>query len=163
MEPPLDSSPTACSNALTSLAALFELINAPNPRRGAWASDGTIVFSASVGPMRSVSANGGSATDVTALLQGQTGHRWPQFLPDGRRFLFYAMGEVKVRGVYVGSLTDKAVQRVSEGVSPFALLYPGHVLLASQGALWSRRLAPDYATFEGDFTRSHPVCSSTAT
>ena len=126
------------------------LTNAPNPRRGAWASDGTIVFSASVGPMRSVSANGGSATDVTALLQGQTGHRWPQFLPDGRRFLFYAMGEVKVRGVYVGSVTDKTAQRVSEGVSPFALLYPGHVLLASQGALWFRRLARDYATFEGD-------------
>ena len=40
------------------------------------------------------------------LLHGQNSHRWPQFLPDGRRFLLFTLGRPDVRGVYLGSTAD---------------------------------------------------------
>jgi Tol biopolymer transport system component len=119
------------------------LASAPNPRRGAWSSEGTIIFGASVGPLYQVPAGGGAITAATNLLPGQAGHRWPQFLPDGRSFLVFAMGASNVRGVYVGSLGDREVRRVLETDSAFTFMSPAYLLLARQGALWAQRLSAD--------------------
>jgi len=35
-----------------------------------------------------VSAAGGIAAPATELIKGERGHHWPQFLADGRHFLF---------------------------------------------------------------------------
>jgi hypothetical protein len=51
------------------------LASAPNPRRGAWNSEGTIIFGASVGPLYKIRADGGAVTEATNLLPGQAGHR----------------------------------------------------------------------------------------
>jgi dipeptidyl aminopeptidase/acylaminoacyl peptidase len=126
------------------------LASAPNPRRGAWNSEGTIIFGASVGPLYKVPADGGAITEATKLLPGQAGHRWPQFLPDGRRFLLFAMGAANVRGVYLGSLADKEVRRVLETDSAFAFMSPASLVLARQGALWAQRLIPDLTRPEGE-------------
>jgi hypothetical protein len=107
------------------------LASAPNPRRGAWSSEGTIIFGASVGPLYQVPADGGAITAATNLLPGQAGHRWPQFLPDGRRFLVFAMGAANVRGVYVGSLGDREVRRVLETDSAFTFMSPAYLWLAN--------------------------------
>ncbi len=95
------------------------LAPAPNPRNGTWNRDGTIVFGGvGMGPLHRVPAGGGSVTQVTDLLASQTSHRWPQFLPDGRRFLLMALGTPEVRGLYVGSLDDRTVPKgVGPGVS----------------------------------------------
>jgi Tol biopolymer transport system component len=60
---------------------------------GAWSPSGDILFSASSGPIYRVPASGGQATAVTALdgSRGETAHRYPFMLPDGRRFLFLAL------------------------------------------------------------------------
>ena len=59
-----------------------------------WNADGVIVFAPSQSnyPLSRVSATGGAVTAATTLGAQQTGHSWPYFLPDGRRFLFYAGG-----------------------------------------------------------------------
>jgi eukaryotic-like serine/threonine-protein kinase len=117
------------------------LASAPQPRRGAWNRDGIIVYGAgSVGPLFSVPADGGGVQQVTSLLPGQTHHRWPQFLPDQRRFLLFALGTAEVRGLYVGSLDDRAITRLSDRESAYGFLPPAHVLLARQGALWAGAL-----------------------
>jgi len=126
------------------------LASAPNPRRGAWNSEGTIIFGASVGPLYKVPADGGAVTEATNLLPGQAGHRWPQFLPDGRRFLLFAMGAANVRGVYLGSLADKEVRRVLETDSAFAFMSPAYLVLARQGALWAQRLTADLTRPDGE-------------
>jgi Tol biopolymer transport system component len=91
------------------------LAKAPQPRRGSWNRDGTIIFGAgSVGPLYRVPADGGAVEQATDLLPGQTNHRWPHFLPDGRRFLLSSLGTTDVRGVYRGSLGERRVQRVSD-------------------------------------------------
>ena len=90
------------------------LANAPGGRGGTWNADGAIVFAPSTtsGLMR-VSATGGTPTTVTTLGSGQGSHRLPQFLSDGRRFLFFvALGQVQTRGVYVASLDGGEPVRV---------------------------------------------------
>ena len=66
----------------------------------------------SIGPLQSVPADGGAVKGVSRLVQGQASHRWPQFLPDGRRFLFFSLGVPDQRGVYLASLDDTRVQRI---------------------------------------------------
>jgi eukaryotic-like serine/threonine-protein kinase len=69
------------------------LARAPDPRGGAWNADGTIVFSpAGSGPLQRVSASGGTPTTLTRLVEGETNHRWPQFLPDGRTLQYFSFG-----------------------------------------------------------------------
>jgi serine/threonine protein kinase len=70
---------------------LNELASAPSGYGGTWAPDGTILFSPDErGPIFRVSASGGDAAPVTALdkSRGDEAHRFPQFLPDGRHFVF---------------------------------------------------------------------------
>ena len=67
------------------------IADAPNGFGGAWGSDGTILFSPDQrSPVYRVSASGGESKPVTTLdaAAGEQAHRWPQFLPDGRHFVF---------------------------------------------------------------------------
>jgi Tol biopolymer transport system component len=122
---------------------------APNANRGAWSDQGIIMFGASAGPLSRVSAQGGAVQAATALLTGQSSHRWPQFLPDGRHFIFLALGLPDVRGLYLGSLDSTNITRVMEGEYGFVFRPPSHLLLAHQGALWAQKLKPDYTGIEG--------------
>ena len=59
-------------------------------RGGSWGRDGTILFAPDIfAPIYKVPESGGTPAAVTALdRQREKGHRWPFFLPDGRRFLY---------------------------------------------------------------------------
>ena len=60
---------------------------------GTWSRAGVIVMKLQDRPVLSrVSADGGPATPATTLdaAREETIHTWPQFLPDGRRFLYVA-------------------------------------------------------------------------
>jgi Tol biopolymer transport system component len=59
-------------------------------------------------PIFRVSTSGEAPVALTAVAQGETGHRFPQFLPDGRRFLYFRSSSDPNRaGVYVGALDVK--------------------------------------------------------
>ena len=50
---------------------------------------------------------------MTKPAGGQSSHRWPEFLPDGRRFLFYeSVGLRDTRGVYLGELNGNEPRRI---------------------------------------------------
>jgi Tol biopolymer transport system component len=81
---------------------------------GAWsaAGGGTIVFGTPEGISR-VSAEGGPAAVITELGQGETGHFWPSFLPDGNHYTYLAWSEdAATRAVYLGSLDTKDRQKL---------------------------------------------------
>ena len=62
---------------------------------GAWNGEGVIVFAPeSRSPLYRISASGGTPSPATELdsHSGETSHRFPWFLPDGRHFLFGASG-----------------------------------------------------------------------
>ncbi|HVF47200.1 MAG TPA: protein kinase, partial [Pyrinomonadaceae bacterium] len=77
-------------------------------RGGSWSSNGTIIFTPGVTEeLFKIAATGGVAEPVTTLdeKRGQTSHRWPDFLPDGRHFLYFGRGNNKeLEGIFVGSL-----------------------------------------------------------
>jgi Tol biopolymer transport system component len=75
-----------------------------------WNSEGVIVAGSSISgnPILRVSASGGQATPITALAPGDTFHAWPQFLPDGKHFLYERVSaDPGKAGVYIGSLDAK--------------------------------------------------------
>jgi hypothetical protein len=85
-----------------------------DPRGGSWGKDGTILFSpTTTSSLFRVPATGGPATQLTELDKdrGQTSHRWPSFLPDGVRYLYFGRGnKSEVEGIYAGSLESAEKQ-----------------------------------------------------
>jgi Tol biopolymer transport system component len=76
---------------------------------------GGIVFATTGNlPLRRMPAGGGTPVPITALGPGETAHRFPQFLPDGRRFLYLRVSNDRNRmGVYVGSIDSKPEEQSS--------------------------------------------------
>jgi Tol biopolymer transport system component len=112
--------------------------DANNGLGGTWSSDGVIVFAPTpTGILYHVSAEGGEATPVTALNEErqENSHRWPQFLPDGHHFLFFARSPREENsGIYLGSMGSKEVKRLLSA-DHAAYVQPGFLLYVREGAL----------------------------
>jgi len=132
------------------------LADAPTGRGGAWSDDGVILFTPTnrVDPtdvLMQVSAVGGTPRPVTHHAAGQASHRWPQFLPDGRRFLFLSThGRADANGVYLGSLDGREPIRLLPTESAALFAPPDHLLVVRQGVLRAIRFNPDRGTIDGD-------------
>ena len=66
-----------------------EICDIQDSRGGTWGSKDVIVFAGTNGgPLSKVSPSGGPVTPATSLDagRGETGHRFPSFLPDGDHF-----------------------------------------------------------------------------
>jgi serine/threonine protein kinase/Tol biopolymer transport system component len=114
-------------------------------RGGTWSRDGTILFSGAPGPIRRVSATGGVPTTVTKVKSPpELSHNWPQFLPDGRHFLYWLFAQVPDREkgtVIIASLDDTpdSTQRRRLLASDFMAVYSaGHVLFEREGVLMAQ-------------------------
>jgi Tol biopolymer transport system component len=74
---------------------------------GSWNDQNVIVFRRDdASGLYRVDADGGTPTPVTTLdtKNGETGHGFPSFLPDGRHFVYTAFNDLAPRGVFVGSI-----------------------------------------------------------
>ena len=120
-----------------------ELCAARDARGGAWGSQNIIVFAPSnAGALMTVSGNGGEPKPATALdaARGETGHRFPSFLPDGRHFLFAALPMKNLQfDLFVGSLDDTTV-RTPVGTAEGAAVYadPGYIIFPRKGVLFAQ-------------------------
>jgi Tol biopolymer transport system component len=119
---------------------------------GTWNRDGTILYSSPLfGPISRISvSNGGPAlptgTSVTrAERPRQRSHRFPQFLPDHRHFLYYVGGSAEARGVYVGDLGGVEPRRLLDADTA-AVYASGHLLFVRQGALIAQAFDPTSLT-----------------
>src|SRR6184192_2777921 len=80
---------------------------------GAWNSAGLILFTVGGSlELFKVPATGGEPVRVTQRQSGESGHSSPQFLPDGRHFLYYVGGGPEIRGEYVGQFDGSERQRL---------------------------------------------------
>ncbi len=81
-----------------------------NGRGGAWSRDGIIVYSPRLSsPLWKVAATGGEPVPATLLDSGRgdARHNFPEFLPDGRHFLFFVHSTDPQRsGPHIGSIDD---------------------------------------------------------
>ena len=94
--------------------AVLTLCDVATPRGGAWGANDTIVFAPSnVAGFSQVSAAGGEPQVLTKLKEGETNHRWPQFLPDGKTILYsIGIGGVPDDGHIAVLRLDTGEQRV---------------------------------------------------
>jgi eukaryotic-like serine/threonine-protein kinase len=103
-------------------------------------TDGVILFAPSqASPILRVPASGGVPSPVTKLAQGEAGHLFPQFLPDGKRFLFFANGGVRP-GIYVQALGsgERSFLLATRGRASFAP--PDYVLFMSDNNLLAQHV-----------------------
>ncbi len=120
------------------------LAPAPNGRGGAWSHDGVILFSPSTqGGLYRIPAGGGDATPLTTLEPSryEASHRWPQFLPDDRHFLYFVQSTFPgSHGIFYASLDAPvpAQQVVATGLNA-AYVPPDHLLYIVDEALMSTR------------------------
>jgi serine/threonine protein kinase len=120
------------------------LVDAPGAYTATWNREGTVVFM--LAPNRGsglyqIPASGGAAVPVTTLDQtrGETAHAWPQFLPDGRHFLYTAHSrQTEHHGVvYVGSLDSGDRVRLFKADSRAEYAWPGFLLYVQGSAFVS--------------------------
>ena len=110
-------------------------------------------FGALGSPISRVAANGGPVAPVTRLEHGQTSHGWPAFLPDGRRFLYHAIGGDAGRGaVYAASLDSSAVTRILDADTNALFVVPDSLLFMKAGALLRQPLDVARLAIRGDAT-----------
>ena len=67
-------------------------------------------------------------------------HQFPQFLPDGRHFLYYTL-DAKPPGVHVGQLDGSETKRLLDG-GPAVFVPTGHLLFPRQGTLFAQAFDP---------------------
>jgi len=128
-------------------------------RGGSWGADGTIVFGPAAGPLQRVAALEGVSAPLTRLdpANGETAHRWPQLLPDGRHFVYFVRSTKPSRmGLYLGTL-DRPDEKVFIVETNTAGLYspphgstPGQVLWIRSGALMAQPFDPDRGRLSGE-------------
>ncbi|HXW07734.1 MAG TPA: protein kinase [Vicinamibacterales bacterium] len=123
---------------------------------GTWNRDGVILYSGPLfGPISRIpGSSGGSAPaaarEVTrAERPRQRTHRFPQFLPDQRHFLYYVGGHADARGVYVGDLGGAEPRRLLDADTA-AVYASGHLLFVRQGALVAQAFDPVSLALAGD-------------
>jgi len=127
------------------------IADAPAPTGGAWGPDGTIIFSPDEGPIFRVDASGGAVEKVTELDTAEEAHRWPAFLPGGRRFVF--QGDATRREDHhlkIGDLDAGVVATLVSAITNPAFAPPDRLLFVRAGSLMVQRLDLDKLTLEGE-------------
>ena len=120
----------------------LRIADAPEGFGATWGRDGTILFTPQYGPIYRVPATGGTPQPVTTLNSSreEVSHRWPQFLPDGRHFLFYVFSHTPENdGTYVVSLEGGEPKLIVRGESDAVYAPPGYLLFVGQGQLMAQR------------------------
>ena len=125
---------------------------AGNGKGGSWNQNGEVLFTADYNaPIQVVAAVGGSPRPVTSL-EGDTGfdsHRHPQFLPDGRHFLYLARraggGDCEIR---MASL-DGSPAKVIMNQAAMVQYASGNLLFLNQQILMAQPFKPDTGELSG--------------
>jgi serine/threonine protein kinase/Tol biopolymer transport system component len=132
-------------------------------RGGAWSDDGTIIFAPRPeGPLYRVSSAGGTPSPATTLdsAAGETTHRWPQFLPGGKAFIFTAHGnDGAARGGDVIAQTAETRRMIHRGALFARYAASGHLLYVNDGKLFAAPFHPDRLELAG---RAVPVADDVA-
>jgi serine/threonine protein kinase len=130
----------------------IDLAGAPGGQGGgSWGPDGTIIFvpAGAASNLVRVSAESGPVTPLMEVLGSERlAPRGPHFLPDGKRFLFYAAGQT-MRGVFAGSLPGGSAKFVVNADTN-GVVTNGFLLFQRGTALFAQPFDSDHLEVKGD-------------
>jgi eukaryotic-like serine/threonine-protein kinase len=130
--------------------AVQTIADATAGRGGTWNRAGIIVFSPSGNDvLMRVSAAGGSMMPAMKRQTPSTSAYglFPQFLPDGNRFLFLGGAPM---GIYIGAIDGNEPTRLLQADTAALFAPPDQLLLVRQGVLMAQHFDPDQGSAVGD-------------
>ena len=135
------------------------ICDAGQGRGGAWGEDGTILFTPNTAEaLYRVPASGGvpvAATELDASRKDAS-HRYAEFLPDGKHFLFLVEAPSETPGtdqgfaLFVGSLDSKETHPVVATNGQARYSRTGHLLYLRGGSLIAQRFDPTSLKLSGE-------------
>jgi Tol biopolymer transport system component len=145
---------TVSSGVTQTILEGLPLTEAAGGNGATWNRDGSIVYSPGLrGPLMRIAASGGAPSAVTALDagRGETGHSWPQFLPDGRHLLYFARSSDPTKsGIYVQEIGSSSRVLALANRSRGAFALPDYLLFTREQTLYARHLNLKTFLVEGE-------------
>jgi dipeptidyl aminopeptidase/acylaminoacyl peptidase len=106
-------------------------------RPGAWNAEDVILLIGPKGLLR-VAGSGGKPVQLTDGASRKEFHEYPNFLPDGRHYIYLATGQdPQTIAAYIGDL-DSAERRLLPGIQSEAKYASGHLFFLLNGALMAQ-------------------------
>ncbi|HMF59091.1 MAG TPA: hypothetical protein VK595_01885, partial [Vicinamibacterales bacterium] len=138
--------------------APLTLCDAPlDARGGTWSDEGHIVFADAYGGLSRVAVTGGVPTRMT-VQAGAPKHQtdgWPQFLPDGRRFLYLRQDGPGIGGgatAYLGTSSGADPRTLLSGVFNALFVAPDRILFTDANGIKIQRVDLDRGQMIGEIT-----------
>lgn len=133
------------------------ICNVQRARAGAWGADDTIIFAPSINsPIYGVKATADTTPKPVTRLDTSlhSTHRYPVFLPDGKRFLYLASNHshpeaTASNGIYLASLDGKENRFLLPANSNVAVV-PGYLLLMQGNTLIAQGFDAGSGTINGE-------------
>ena len=130
------------------------ICDAPDGRGGTWNREDIIVLSPNFnGSLSKVSGAAGTPVPVTELDPSvhENTHRWPQFLPDGRHFVYFTRSlSGEASSTYVGSLEGKEKKLLFRSRANVVYATPGYLLFIRDATLMAQPFDPKDLNVHGD-------------
>jgi Tol biopolymer transport system component/predicted Ser/Thr protein kinase len=131
-----------------------KICDAPTGSDGSWSPEGVILFDG-IGndPIYRVSAAGGSPTVAVKpeASRKESGVGWPEFLPDGRHFLYMVSGQKPDDNAYrVGSLDSPDSKPLAPAQTLVTYAPPGYLLFVRDKTLVAQPFDPKAFKTKGE-------------
>ena len=96
---------------------------------GTWNRDGVIIVTRRSRALSTVSAAGGDPKPLRPLADGETAQMWPEFLPDGKHYLYLSLGDrPNQQGIYAASLDSSERKFIVATTANAAYVQSGQLL-----------------------------------
>jgi serine/threonine protein kinase len=116
---------------------------------GTWNRNGVIIF-ANTSLFR-VSAAGGDPKPLQPLAEGETGQRWPQFLPDGKHYIYLSLrNRPSQQGIYIASLEANERKFIVASNTGAAYVQSGQLLFMRGDVLMAQKFDLQKLELEGE-------------
>ena len=130
------------------------LADAPDSRGGSWSPGGVIVFAPNrQGGLWRIPDAGGTPVEITRpdASRQEYGHRYPQFLPDGKRFLFVGVRNGGDHTTWLGSLDGSPPREIRRGYTASIFADPGYLLFRErQNVVLAQKFDVEKGVLSGD-------------
>ena len=118
---------------------------------GTWNRDGVILSTYRTSTLFSVSAAGGDPKPLRPLAEGETLQIWPEFLPDGKHYLYLSVGKPpNQQGIYAASLDSNDRKFIVATNANSAYLQSGQLLFMRGSALMAQSFDLQNLTLTGE-------------